>query len=41
MQNYGSIQKLLHDFIFNNKFVNKSLFELEKNHISETNQIRE
>ena len=30
MQNYSSIQKLLHDFIFNNKFVNKSLFELEK-----------
>ena len=30
MQNYSSIQKFLHDLIFNKKFINKSLFELEK-----------
>jgi len=30
MQNYNSIQKLLHDIVLNNKFINKSLFELEK-----------
>ena len=30
MQNYNFIQKLLHDLVLNNKFVNKSLFELEK-----------
>ena len=30
MQNYSKIEKLLHDFILNKKFINKSLFELEK-----------
>jgi len=30
MQNYSSIQKFLHDFVFSKKFINKSLFELEK-----------
>ena len=30
MQNYSTIQKFLHDFVFSRKFVNKSLFELEK-----------
>lgn len=30
MQNYSNIQKFLHDFILNKKFINKSLFEIEK-----------
>ena len=30
MQNYNFIQKSLHDLLFSQKFVNKSLFELEK-----------
>ena len=30
MQNYSTIQKFLHDFVFSKKFINKSLFELEK-----------
>ncbi len=30
MQNYRAIQKFLHDFVLGNKFINKSLFELEK-----------
>ena len=30
MHNYSSIQKFLHDFILKKKFINKSLFELEK-----------
>ena len=30
MQNYSTIQKFLHDFVLNKKFINKSLFELEK-----------
>ena len=30
MQNYSSIQKFLHDFVFSKKIINKSLFELEK-----------
>ena len=30
MQNYNKVQKLLHDFVLSNKFINKSLFELEK-----------
>ncbi len=30
MQNYNFIQKLLHDFVFRKKFINKSLFEIEK-----------
>lgn len=30
MQNYSGIQKFLHDFVLNKKFINKSLFELEK-----------
>ena len=30
MQNYNSIQKFLHDFVLSKKFINKSLFELEK-----------
>ena len=30
MQNYSNIQKFLHDFVLSKKFINKSLFELEK-----------
>ena len=30
MQNYIYFQKFLHDFILNKKFINKSLFEIEK-----------
>jgi hypothetical protein len=30
MQNYSNIQKFLHDFVLNRKFINKSLFEIEK-----------
>ena len=30
MQNYSTIQKFLHDFVLSKKFINKSLFELEK-----------
>ena len=30
MQNYSKIQKFLHDLVLSKKFINKSLFELEK-----------
>ena len=30
MQNYSKTQKFLHDFVLSKKFINKSLFELEK-----------
>ena len=30
MQNYNFIQKFLHDFVLSKKFINKSLYELEK-----------
>ena len=30
MQNYNILQKFLHDFVLSKKFINKSLFELEK-----------
>ena len=30
MQNYSGVQKFLHDFVLSKKFVNKSLFEIEK-----------
>jgi len=30
MQNYSFIQKLLHDLVLSHKFINKSLFEIEK-----------
>ena len=30
MQIYSKIQKFLHDFVLSNKFINKSLFEIEK-----------
>ena len=30
MQNYSFIQKILHDLVLSNKFINKSLFEIEK-----------
>lgn len=30
MQNYSGIQQFLHDFVLKKKFINKSLFELEK-----------
>ena len=30
MKNYSNIQKFLHDLVLNKKFINKSLFELEK-----------
>jgi hypothetical protein len=30
MQNYSDIQKFLHDFVLSKKFINKSLFEIEK-----------
>ena len=30
MKNYNFLQKLLHDFALSGKFINKSLFELDK-----------
>ena len=30
MQNYSRTQKFLHDFVLSKKFINKSLFEIEK-----------
>ena len=30
MQNYNKYQKFLHDFVLSKKFINKSLFEIEK-----------
>ena len=30
MQNYNIVQQFLHDFVLKKKFINKSLFELEK-----------
>lgn len=30
MKNYNGIQKILHDFVFKNKIINKSLYEIEK-----------
>ena len=30
LQNYSGIQKFLHDFVLSKKFINKSLFEIEK-----------
>jgi len=30
MQNYSTTQRFLHDFVMSKKFINKSLFELEK-----------
>ena len=30
MQNYNLIQKVLHDLLLSNKFINKSLYEIEK-----------
>ncbi len=30
MQNYNKLQKILHEFFLGNKFINKSLFEIEK-----------
>ena len=30
MQNYSKIQKFLHNFVLSKKFINKSLFEIEK-----------
>lgn len=30
MQNYSDIQKFLHDFVLSKRFINKSLFEIEK-----------
>ena len=30
MQNYSLLQQYLHDLVFKNKFINKSLFEIEK-----------
>ncbi len=30
MQNYSSLQKFLHDLVLNKKFINKSLYEIEK-----------
>ena len=30
MQKYSGIQKFLHDFVLSKKFINKSLFEIEK-----------
>ena len=30
MQNYNKVQKLLHDLVSNVKFINKSLYEIEK-----------
>ena len=30
MQNYNKLQQILHEFFLGNKFINKSLFEIEK-----------
>jgi len=30
MQNYSKTQKFLHNFVLSKKFINKSLFEIEK-----------
>ena len=30
MQNYSSLKKFLHDLVLNKKFINKSLYEIEK-----------
>ena len=30
MKNYSFIQKFLHDFVLNKKFINKSFYEIEK-----------
>mgnify|MGYP006001203521 CR=1 FL=1 len=30
MQNYNFIQKILHDLVLGKKFINKSLYEIEK-----------
>ena len=30
MQNYSGLQKFLHDFVLSKKFINKSLYEIEK-----------
>ena len=40
MQNYSKIQKFLHDFVLSKKFINKSLFELEKIIYLKNNEIK-
>ena len=39
MQNYSLIQKFLHDVVLKNKFINKSLFEIEKIIFLKNNEI--
>ena len=34
IQSYSNLQKFLHDLVLSKKFINKSLFEIEKNYIS-------
>ena len=41
MQNYSNIQKFLHDFILSKKFINKSLFEIEKIIFLKNNDIKD
>lgn len=40
MQNYSLIQKFLHDLVLKNKFINKSLFEIEKIIFLKNNEIK-
>ncbi len=40
MQNYNFIQKLFHDIVLGNKFINKSLFEFEKFFYLKNNDIK-
>lgn len=41
MQNYSKIQKFLHDFVLSKKFINKSLFEIEKIIFLKNKQIKD
>ena len=34
MNNYNFIERKLHDLVLGNKFINKSLFELEKPYLN-------
>ncbi len=40
MKNYNLIQKFLHDIVFSNKFINRSLYELEKIFYSKNEEIK-
>ena len=41
MHNYSKIQKFLHDFVLSKKFINKSLFEIEKIIFLKNKQIKD